>query len=160
MTTIPRTVIRFLEQRGAAYEVVRHPHTDRSLQTVHSAAVDPGRFAKGVLLYDAEGYYLAVLPASLRLDVKVLEEEFGRRPTLVAEDELERVFPDCERGAVPALGPAYGLDCVVDRSLREQPEVFVEAGDHRDVLRLDGPTFVGLMGDAWYGAIGRPDDPE
>jgi len=151
-------VLRFLSEQGARYDVVPHPHTGTSWQTVHSAHVEPARFAKGLLLYDEEGYFLAVVPASRRLDVGSLEEEFGRRPKLVPEEELARVFPDCKRGAVPALGPAYGLDCVVDRTLREQPEVFVEAGDHRDIIRLDGPTFVRLMGKAWYGTISTEDD--
>jgi len=48
--------------------------------------------------------------------------------------------------------------CVVDQALKDESEVFVEAGDHRDIIRLDGATFAHLMGKAWYGTISKADD--
>ena len=155
---IPDTVIRFLNQHKVHHDVVRHPHTASSWQSVISAHVKPSAFAKAVVLRDAEGYFLAVVPASHRLDLGALEQEFGRRPELVTEADLARLFPDCELGAVPALGPAYGLDSVVDSSLKNQPEVFLEAGDHEDIIRLDGVEFARVMEDAWFGDISKIDD--
>ncbi|MFT5393448.1 MAG: Ala-tRNA(Pro) deacylase, partial [Gammaproteobacteria bacterium] len=107
--SIPQTVIDFLARQDARYEVSHHPHTSSSWQTVIATHVDPACFAKGVLLHDKEGYFLAVVPASKRVNVTLLAKEFGHRPEMVIEADLPRIFPDCERGALPALGAAYGL---------------------------------------------------
>ena len=155
---VPQTIIDFLAEQEASYSVSHHPHTSSSWQTVIATHSDPACFAKGILLHDNEGYFLAVVPASKRLDVKVLTEQFGHRPELVTEAELARIFPDCETGAVPALGAAYGLDCVVDESLHDQEVIVLEAGDHEDVIELQGEVFAYLMANARWGAICEPED--
>ena len=48
------------------------------------------------------------------------------------EEQIETLFIDCEPGAVPALGAAYGLKVIVDDSLAKEPEVFLEGGDHAE----------------------------
>jgi len=62
--------------------------------------------------------------------------------------DLAIMFPDCELGAVPALGPAYKLDTVVDESLRGQEEIYFEAGDHEELIRVSGGDFESLLQDA------------
>jgi Ala-tRNA(Pro) deacylase len=152
---IPAAVRRYLEDREVPFEVVRHPRTASSCQTAVAGHLDPGRLAKAVVLRDEEGYFLAVLPAARDLDLGALEEAFGRRPELVAEEELGRLFPDCALGAVPALGPAYGLDSVVDEAIRGLPEVSFEAGDHEEVIAVRGPDFERLLADAPVGAFSK-----
>jgi Ala-tRNA(Pro) deacylase len=153
---IPDSVLSYLARENAEYEVTHHPRSATGLQTAIAAHVDPGHLAKAVLLRDEEGYFLAVLPASRDLDMHALERQFGRRPNMAEEKELTRKFPDCALGAVPALGSAYRIDTVVDDTLRGLPEVWFEAGDHEEVIRLDGETFERLLADAWFGAISRP----
>jgi len=155
---IPETITGYLAREGVHFEVVHHPRSRSSWQTVITAHVDPERFAKAVLLYDDEGYFLAVLPASRDLDMRALARQFGRRPEMVSEADLRRLFPDCALGAVPALGPAYRLDTVVDSSLRGLPEVWFEAGDHEEIIRLKGAEFERLLSDAWFGTISRDQD--
>jgi len=64
------------------------------------------------------------------------------------EDQVEALFRDCEPGAVPALGAAYGLKVIVDESLAKEPEVYLEGGDHASLVHLSGVTFVKLLADA------------
>ncbi|MET4390545.1 hypothetical protein ABIB73_006327 [Bradyrhizobium sp. F1.4.3] len=37
------------------------------------------------------------------------------------ETEINRLFADCAHGAVPAIGRCYGLDLIVDDSIRPSP---------------------------------------
>ena len=73
--------------------------------------------AKAVLLKDIDGYVLAVVPATHMVWIGELDSRLGRDLETASEDDLDYVFSDCETGAVPALGPAYDLDTVVDHSL-------------------------------------------
>ena len=53
---------------------------------------------------------------------------------LADEDEIGRMFPDCELGAVPPVGDPYGLPVMVDDALAVQPDIYFEAGDHLSLL--------------------------
>ena len=74
-----------------------------------------------------------------------------RHLRLATEAELKDLFEDCELGAIPPFGPAYGMETVWDESLENIPEVYVEAGDHEELIRIDGKTFLGLLGSARHG---------
>jgi Ala-tRNA(Pro) deacylase len=63
----------------------------------------------------------------------------------VSEDELDEVFYDCERGAVPPLGPEYRVPTVVDPGLRSVADVYFEAGDHEGLIHVDQTGFRKLM---------------
>jgi Ala-tRNA(Pro) deacylase len=67
------------------------------------------------------------------------------------EEQVETLFLDCDPGAVPALGAAYGLNVVVDDSLARQPDVYFESGDHSNLVHISGTSFQQLMADARHG---------
>lgn len=147
---IASTVREFLEQKGIDYGVVSHPHTTSSLQTAESAHIDGARIAKGVVLKDENGYLLAILPATRTLDLGLLENQIARRMALAAEQELRSLFPDCQLGAVPALGQAYGLKTLVEESLLSQPEIYFEAGNHEELIHVRESQFEKLMQGSQY----------
>jgi Ala-tRNA(Pro) deacylase len=64
---------------------------------------------------------------------------------LATEQELQGLFTDCEVGAVPPLGQAYGIRTIVDRQLLDRDDIYFEGGDHRTVVHLKGGTFRRLM---------------
>jgi Ala-tRNA(Pro) deacylase len=61
------------------------------------------------------------------------------------------LFPDCAKGAVPALGAAYGLETFLDEALTSLANVYFEAGDHRHLLRVSGDAFAELLAGARRG---------
>jgi Ala-tRNA(Pro) deacylase len=145
----------FLESRGIHYDVVPHDHTASSLQTARAARVPGERVAKSVLLEDERGYVIAVLPASHRISFRDLKEQLGRNIELATEPELDDLFRDCETGAVPPLGAAYGLPTVVDDSLMNVPEVYFESGDHEGLVHLRGLEFLSLLMGSRHGRFSR-----
>lgn len=149
------TITNFLGKRDVRYETVPHRHTLTARETVREAHVEGERMAKGVLFCDdQDGYVLAVVPASRRVDADRLRDVLGRGAlSLASEDELALLFPDCEIGAVPAVGEAYGLHSVVDASLRANAEIYLEAGDHQSLVRVMGSDFKRLMSNAAWGEI-------
>jgi Ala-tRNA(Pro) deacylase len=151
---IPATISAFLDSRDIDYSVVSHPHSESSMRTAEAAQVSGERVAKAVLLKDQEGYLLAVLPASFNVHVGTLRELLGRPVELAPETDLAGVFPDCALGAVPALGPAYDIPTVVDDSLVKQPEVYFEAGDHEELIRVTGAAFADLLDQAEHLTFG------
>ena len=143
--TIPARVRKYIVEHHAMFDVVEHPRTMSSAQTAHAARIPPERLAKSVILEDDDGYLMAVLPTNGRIHLGELSRQIGRKLRLATETEIASIFDDCDPGAVPPVGPAYGLQTMVDESLLEQPDVYFEAGDHTGVIHMSGEQFVGLM---------------
>lgn len=140
------TLENYLSSQGIDYETVPHAHTYSSIDTAHAAHVPGDLVAKAVLLEDAQGYMVAVVPATHKLELGMLHNQIERDLTLAPEREVGELFKDCELGAIPALGPAYGLETVCEESLMDAPHVYLEAGDHEHLIHLTGEQFRLLMG--------------
>src|SRR5919204_6252380 len=99
-------VTELLDRRGVRYEVVEHEATYSAQAEARAAATEPEATAKTVALHDRDGYRLAVIPASERLDVRRARVALGasHHLRLASEGELERDFPACEVGALPPFG--------------------------------------------------------
>ena len=142
---VATTLQDYLESRGIAYEVVEHPHTDSAMRAAEAAHVPGDQVAKPVLLGDDHSYLLAVIPATHRLELDRLNQMMARSLEMLPEDEIEATFSDCEKGAIPAIGEAYGVDVVVDPSLMHLADVYFESGDHEHLIHMHGEDFRGLM---------------
>jgi Ala-tRNA(Pro) deacylase len=149
--SIARTVDYALALTRVDYQVLRHHHSNTALGAARTAHVDPKSLAKAVVLKDQIGPLLAVVPASERLDLERLRAAL-RRPTLdfLPEDQLDQLFFDCEKGAIPPLGPDYRVPTIVDKRLRASEDVYFEAGDHEDLVHVDQTSFRTLMRGAEY----------
>jgi Ala-tRNA(Pro) deacylase len=145
---IATSVREYLDRKHVKYDVLVHSPTHNAAHSAEQAHVPGDRLAKAVILEDDNGYLMAVLPATHKLDLDALGQELHRDGlTLAGEHELTTLFKDCERGAVPPLGPPYDIETVLDRSLADAAEVYFEAGDHHTLIRLKGVDFRRLMED-------------
>ena len=147
----------YLAKRGIAYEVVVHPRAMSATRAAQASHVPGDRLAKAVVVKDAEGFMVAVLPASHHIELGALSRLLERPTGLATEAEASELFADCETGAFPALGRAYGLEVIVDDSLAEQPEVYVEGGDHASLVHLKAAQFNRLMTAARHGRFSAHD---
>jgi len=134
---IPERLKRFLEERNIEYRAQTHPEAFTAQQVAQASRV-PGRaFAKAVVLQADGKTWLAVLPATERVDFRKVRECLGaRKVRMAAEAEFASLFPDCEVGAMPIFGSLYGLPVMVSEDLAAQEEIAFTAGSHRDVVRL------------------------
>jgi len=146
----------YLDHHGLCYELVHHEPSSTSLGTARAAHIPAGRVAKSVLLEDERGYVLAILPASCRLDLGEVEARLQRRLELASEAELSDLFGDCAIGAVPAAGSAYGLPTLVEDSLLRLPDVYLEGGDHEELVHVSGMAFRALVAQSLHGHFSRP----
>lgn len=152
---VSQTVMGYLDRRDAEFEVVTHVHTANSSATARAAHIDPASLAKAVLMHDQNDYLLAVVPATRMINPWALEALLGEPLVVLAdESELPFIFRDCERGAVPVLGPAFGLRTIVDDELLKRPDVYFEGGDHEHLVHMGGTQFAHMMDGQLHGPIG------
>ena len=141
------TLKEYLSEHGANFETIQHSRTASTLESAQMAHVPGDRMIKSVLLGDDQSYVMALIPATHRLELGRINDLYHRNLRLITEDELASAFSDCEIGAVPPLGDAYGIETCVDPTLLEMPEVFFESGDHEVLIRMDGEKFKQLLGE-------------
>jgi Ala-tRNA(Pro) deacylase len=149
--SIAPTLRKHLADEDIQYKEIPHEFTMTSARAAEASHVPGDRLAKGIVLRRADGYMLAVLPASHHLRLPQLRARLGDDIDIADETEIDRLFSDCAHGAVPAIGTCYGLDLIVDDSIQAQPEVYIEAGDHQTLLHLTQAQFARLTGNALHG---------
>jgi Ala-tRNA(Pro) deacylase len=147
-------VLDYIVQHGVKYEVLTHPHSHSSMETAELAHVPGDRLAKSVVLEDDDGLMMAVLSSTRHIRLGRLSRELNRKLRLATEDELPNLFTDCELGAIPPVGPAYGMKTIIDDDLAEQPEVYFEAGDHEMLIRMSREQFMSMMHSAGHARFG------
>jgi len=151
--TIASKLENYLQQRKVKYKVVSHPHSEYSMETAEKAHVTGDALAKGVLVKGDDGYLLVVLPSDYHIELESLHKLLGQEVVIASEVTLAEIFSDCEVGAVPPIGMAYGVKTIWDpkSSLGKLDEVFFEAGDHQSLVLISGVQFHELMASAERG---------
>jgi len=149
------TLKKFLEIQDIEYNVTMHPRSYTSMETAQVGHIPGDRLAKSVLLRDGQNFLVAVVPATHRIDLAQLGRLLERPLEMASETEVGALFGDCEFGAIPPCGTAYGLETVVDDALIRQRDIWFEAGDHEELIHVDGAQFDALMGAAEHGRISQ-----
>jgi len=155
--SIPSRLSDYLEQRGTQYEICAHELSRTSAETARSAHIQAHQLAKSVLLEDDAGCVVAVLPADQSILVSEVNQILGRKDLKLSnENRIAQLFGDCDRGAIPAVGMAWGLDTIVDDDLSNNDTVYLEGGDHERLLQMTREQFQQLMGDQLHGRFCKP----
>ncbi|RED53827.1 aminoacyl-tRNA deacylase [Aestuariispira insulae] len=145
---------RFLSDRQAQYRVVQHPRTFSASHTAQAAKISAKQLAKAVLLKSRSDYLVAVVPASSHVKMRHLRRCLQDRVRVAKEQEIPSIFKDCDPGAIPALGTAYGLETLVDEQLNREADVYFEAGDHESLVHMSGAEFRRVTADMLHADVG------
>jgi len=130
-------VMEFLDKSGARYEVSEHPPVFSS-QGLAAVEHESGKYVAKPVIVKADGrYVMCVLPASRKVDLAKLKGQLGAKAaSLASEDEIGKLFSDCELGAEPPFGNLYDLTTLMDRSLEKDDHILFQAGTHGTAVRL------------------------
>ena len=97
--TIATSVQDCLAREGVHYDMIAHERTRDSNHTAQAVHIPGDRLAKCVMLEDDEGYLMAVIPASHKVDLGAVHRQLNRALGLAIDRDLVELFKDCEPGA-------------------------------------------------------------
>lgn len=152
---IATTLQHYINRAGVSYDLISHDKSSYSAETAAVAHIPGDRLAKSVILEDESGYVMAVVPSTRRVELGRLSKQLNRRLSLTTERQLRGLFRDCDPGAVPPIGAAYGIETIVDDTLNECEEIYFEGGSHEDLIHLSGDAFRKLQPNAAHGKFSR-----
>lgn len=148
------TLKEYLANEKIHYDTIKHRRALTLLDSSRSAHLPAEKVAKAVILQSEEGDYLmASLPANSRLSLTDVNELTGKHYDLVSEQKLQELFPDCSQGAVPAIGAPYKINMLIDESLLTSDTVYIESGDHKNLLKLSHLEYSNLVAQMSHGNI-------
>ena len=130
-------VQNYLDQMGVHYRLSRHD-TTYTAQDLAAAEHIPGRKVIKPVVVKADGQFvMCALPASHRIDLDTLRVQLQVNDCeLAQENELSRIFPNCELGAEPPIGRMFGLPTIMDESLFADDRVTFQAGTHQESVTM------------------------
>lgn len=136
--SIPRSIEHFLSDQHVPYSVLHHRPAYTAQEEAAIAHVPGGQWAKTITCVADGRPILAVVPASCLVDFDRLRTlTRANEIRLATEREFEALYPECETGAMPPLGPLYRQPVFVDQSLAEGGgEIVFNAGSHSDAIKL------------------------
>ena len=132
----------FLNSHHAEFTLTTHPTVFTAREVAAAEHLPAREVAKTVLVFADGEYHMIVIPATKLVDFHEIRPVLGfAQARLATEDELGKLFPDCEVGAMPPLGPVYGLPVYLDASLAAQDTIAFNAGTHRQVIHMRMPEY-------------------
>ena len=137
----------YLTDRQVTFDVLEHDDTFDSQHLAQSVHVSGRQVAKTVLLRMDHGYRyaVAILPATHLIDLEAAGRILGgARMELATEYEIAQRCPDCEMGALPPFGSMYGMETILDESLKDAQQLVFEGNTHHEAIRMAGEDFIRL----------------
>jgi len=135
---MPLTKLReFLDLHNVKYLVISHSVAYTAQGIAAMVHLSGKKLAKTVIVKIDGILAMAVVPASLHVDLDLLREQTGAAAVeLATEQEFKSAFPDCETGAMPPFGNLYDMPVYADQTLTVHEEITFKAGTHRELLRM------------------------
>ena len=129
---IPKRLQKFLQDKQTAYKIIPQAQVPNL----------PQEKAQVIMIKAAARDVMVVLPSTAMLDpIKLgilLDTEAIR---LDSDEEVSRLFPDCEPDALPAFGLPYNIPCFIDETLLDGEEVFFPGGNHEDAICINSDEY-------------------
>ena len=139
---------KLLERNKVQYEVLSHREAFTAQEVANTSHVAGRLLAKPVIVREPDGrWYMAVVPAQEHVSLATIHRMTGRpKGRLATEEELRRLFPDCELGAMPPIGALYGIPSYLDETFHRDDDIYFQAGNHHEIVRMKFADYERLAG--------------
>ncbi len=154
--SVTPSIQEFLRRANVGYTVFPHTPAYTAQEEASVTHTSGWRWAKSVVCFIDGEPVQAVVPAHYLVNLDQLAMLANATTIRLAhEDELAWLFPECEAGAMPPLGPLYHQRVFLDRSLAHEPTIAFNAGTHRDAIRMRTEDFIEVA----HPVVGRFGEP-
>jgi Ala-tRNA(Pro) deacylase len=126
----------YLAAHRVEFETLYHPPAPTAQKRAKCLHLPGKLVAKSVLFSGPHEFVLAVLPATMQVDTTRLSEIVGKPLRVATDNEIARLFPDCEWGVVPPFGRLYGLNTVLEDSVRPEDLLVFESNSQFQDIRM------------------------
>ena len=145
MVVIATSLLRYLEHYRLPYRKHCHLPCSDMTQYVESFKFPHQQILLCELFSDGINTFQFITALDKAVTTAVLEEIVGKALTKLSVKQANKIFFDCEPGAVPPLGERYGLQCLIDREILQAEQVFFSSGCLSSLIELSQCAFKALF---------------
>lgn len=132
----------YLEQYSISYRLLEHPRACSGQYLAKASHISGLKVAKVVVVKAERNFYICVLPACYKVDLKVLAWQLRtQKVKLASEQDMRTLFPRTELGAEAPIGEIYGLQTLMDMSLCSRDFIVFHAGTHELAVQIKEVDF-------------------
>lgn len=142
---ISKNLKEFLEKNSVDYDVETHREVFTAQEVAASEHITGYEFAKVVMLRCDGEMVMAVVPAPHDVDPEKVKKLGFREVELADEKDFEKLFPDCDTGAMPPFGNLYNITYFVDEFFRQEEEIVFNSGTHTQTVKVKKKDFEKLI---------------
>jgi len=153
---VPTSVQTLLSQQNAQYQVSDFSMDENERAHWHDQQLRNMSAAKSVILQDSQGRVLAIHAADRLLDLKAVNRQLQRELIAASPQDVYEFCLMHNVQSVPALPKVAGLLTLVDKSLLERSELWVDSGAENQLLHFSREDFGKILEDAQVGEIAVP----
>jgi Ala-tRNA(Pro) deacylase len=136
----------YLDKQNIKYISIIHSQAYTAQETAQSAHIPGREMAKTVILKVNDKMAMVVLPASEKVDLELVKGAIHAESVQLADErEFEKLFSNCEIGAMPPFGNLYDMPVYVEESLGENEFIAFNAGSHTELIKLSFKDFERLV---------------
>jgi len=141
-----KRLLRYLEEEGVPYEVIKHSPTYTTQETAATAHISGKIMAKPVLVKADDKLIMVVEPGHTNLDLEWIRQQLGAEHVeMASEEQFQEWFPGCEVGAMPPFGNLYDLDVYLIDQLPHEKDIVFEAGSHSEAIKMAYQDYLRLV---------------
>lgn len=160
---LPDVVRVHLDQQGLSYRLIDCPSVESLIQAAAKLDIPPRQIARTVLLRDAAGLAMAILPCSYILDFSMLCQVLQRDLDPLYGVETHGFFEKygCKTGCHPPLPGAFAIPALADASLivDDHAEIYFDGGNGDALVSMRADDFRKLLAAArWEHFAVSPED--
>lgn len=146
----PQKLAKYLEKAGIKHKVLEH----KTVYTAYDAAATMGKklseIAKTLLITADKNYYLAILPADHKLDLKkfasIVSKATGKKVKAIkipGEDVMKKLLK-VKAGAMSAFGGFHKLPVVLEQKLSKAKKSIFASGSFNHSVEMAVKDFIKL----------------
>lgn len=142
--TLAAKIKKLFDAKRITYRELAHTRTNYLRQAATYLNLDITNIVTAELVEDHAGKLLLVYPVNKKVDLLKVNKILHRQLTPLAEQQVNRIFNDCDAGCWPPIGRAYGLDVVLDKSIESKNIIFFSSGSATALVQMRMVDFLFL----------------
>ena len=141
---IPKKTKQYLDKKMAKYEELSHKTVYTAYDMAQTLRKELKMIAKSLLIATDKAYIIAVVPASMRLDLGKLKSALKAKKVSIPDEKIMVKVFKVKPGAMTAFGGLHQVEVWVDKSLLKTKDVILSAGSFTDSVRMKAKDFIEL----------------
>jgi prolyl-tRNA editing enzyme YbaK/EbsC (Cys-tRNA(Pro) deacylase) len=139
---IPSNIKKYLDSNSAKFQHLEHRVVYTAYDTANTLKKELHQVAKNLLIVADKAYIIAIVPASMRIDLKKLKKALkAKKLSIPNEQVMVKVFK-VKPGAMTPFGGLHKAEVWVDKGLLKAKEIILNAGTFSDSVAMKAKDFV------------------